>query len=302
MIKFSKDTLISWVILFALMLTWGSSFILIKKGIEVFSSMQVGSMRVGITFLVLLPFAFNRLKKLNKKHWVILIFISIGSTAPAFLFPMAEQGIDSATAGVLNSLTPLFTLILGLVFFKLKAKWFNVVGVLIGLLGAIGLISVSGNSNFQFNFGYAAFIIIATIFYAMNANLIKSFLNELDSFTVTIFSFFILGLPALVYLFVSTPFIDQFHTDPDFWPGLGYIAILAIFGTAIALIFFNYLIKINTAVFASSVTYLIPVVALIWGIIDGEQFGFVYILWILMILFGVFLVNAKRLKVFGFKK
>jgi len=298
----TKNNLVSWIILFALMLTWGSSFILIKKGLTVFSSMQIGYLRIGITFLVLVPFAFKRIKKLNRKHWVVLFFVSLGSAAPAFLFPMAQEGIDSATAGVLNSLTPLFTLIVGLIFFNLKIKWFNILGVLIGLGGAIGLISVSGNESFQLNFGYAIFIILATIFYAFNANLIKYYLSELDSFTVTIFSFFILGFPILICLFISTPFIDQFQYDPDFWMGMAYVSTLSIIGTAIALIFFNYLIKINTAVFASSVTYLIPIVAFIWGIIDGEHFGLVYILWIFLILLGVFLVNKKYLSVKGFKK
>ncbi len=284
------------------MLTWGSSFILIKKSLTVFTTNQIGCLRVGITFLVLLPFAFKRLKKLKRKHWIALFFISFGSTAPAFLFPMAQKEIDSATAGVLNSLTPLFTLIVGLAFFSLKVKWYNIIGVLIGLLGAIGLISTSGNADFQFNFGYAIYIIIATLLYAFNGNLIKSFLQDLDSFTVTIFSFFIFGLPALIYLFVSTPYIEQLQSDPDFWLGMAYVSTLAILGTAVALIFFNYLIKIKTAIFASSVTYLIPIVAFIWGIIDGEQFGLVYILWIILILIGVFLVNASRLNVFTIKK
>lgn len=298
----TKNNLVSWIILFALMLTWGSSFILIKKGLTVFSSIQIGYLRVGITFLVLMPFAFKKLKNLTRKQWTVLFFVSLGSAAPAFLFPMAQEGIDSATAGVLNSLTPLFTLIIGLTFFQLKTRWFNIAGVLIGLAGAVGLISVSGNANFQFNFGFAIYIVLATIFYAFNANLIKYYLQELDSFTITIFSFFILGFPILICLFISTPFIDQFYHDPDFWSGMAYVSTLSIIGTAIALIFFNYLIKINTAVFASSVTYLIPIVAFIWGIIDGEEFGPVYILWIFMILLGVFLVNARHLKVLGFKK
>lgn len=302
MIKISKNDIISWSILLLLMITWGSSFILIKKGIVVFSSMQVGTMRVGFTFLALIPFAFKRFKRIQKKHWPVLVMVGLCSTGPAFLFPMAQQGIDSATAGVLNSLTPLFTLVVGVALFRVKVKWFNTLGVFIGLIGAIGLISVSGNASFQFNLGYASYIIIATTLYALNGNMIKSFLKEVDSFTITIFSFIIFGLPSLIFLFTATPFIEQAQSDPNFWSGLGYIVILAIVGTAIALIFFNYLIKINTVIFASSVTYLIPIVAFFWGILDGEQFGLVYILWIIMILLGVLLVNAKHLKVLGFKK
>jgi len=290
-----KLSVLSWLILGVLMLTWGSSFILIKKGLTVFDSMQVGAMRIGIAFLVLLPFAFSRLKHLNRKHWIVMFCVSFGSAAPAFLFPMAQVGIDSGIAGILNSLTPLFTLIIGLSLFKLKTKWFNVAGVIIGLLGAIGLISVSGGGNFSFNFGYAAYIIIATILYAINANLIKTFLKELDSFTITIFSFFIFGLPALVFLFTGTDFIAKYSTHPQFFEGLTYVSILAILGTAAALIAFNYLIKITNVIFASSVTYLIPIVALAWGIIDGERFEITYVLWVSFILIGIYLVNAKKL-------
>ena len=285
----------SWLILAVLMLTWGSSFILIKKGLTVFSSMQVGAMRIGIAFLVLLPFAFSRLKFLKRKHWLVLFFVSFCSAAPAFLFPMAQIGIDSAIAGILNSLTPLFTLVVGLSLFKLKVKWFNIMGVMIGLLGAIGLVSVSGGGSFAFNLSYAVYIIIATILYAFNGNVIKSFLKDLDSFTITIFSFYIFGLPALIYLFAGTNFIERAQNHPQFWEGLAYVSTLATLGTAAALIAFNYLIKITTVVFASSVTYLIPIVALAWGIIDGEQFEISYILWVSFILLGIYLVNAKSL-------
>lgn len=291
----TKNHALSWLILIILMLTWGSSFILIKKGLTVFSSMQIGALRIGIAFLVLLPFAFSRLKKINKQQWKVLLLISAGNTAPAFLFPLAQRSLDSATAGVLNSLTPLFTLIIGLLFFQLKVKWFNILGVLIGLIGAIGLISNSGGASFSLNIGYAAYIILATIFYALNGNLIKSFLKQLDSFSITIFIFFIFGLPALFYLFLGTTFIEQLNNDPRVWEGLAYISTLAIIGTAIALILFNHLIKINTVIFASSVTYLIPIVAFAWGFIDGEKFGISYVLWIMLILLGIFMVNAKRI-------
>lgn len=291
----SKTTALPWLILTVLMITWGSSFILIKKGLIVFSSMQVGALRVSIAFLVLIPFAYKRFKELKRKHWLVLLLVSLGSAAPAFLFPMAQIHIDSATAGILNSLTPLFTMLVGISLFQLKVKWFNVLGVLIGLFGAVGLISVSGAGGFQLNFKYAIYIVMATIFYAFNANLIKSFLKDLSSFTITIYSFFFFGVPTLIYLFFGTDFLIKMDTHPQFWEGLAYVSTLAIFGTAIALIVFNYLIKITTVVFASSVTYLIPIVALIWGIIDGERFGLLNVLWIMCILVGVFLVNAKRL-------
>jgi drug/metabolite transporter (DMT)-like permease len=295
MISNIKLSVLSWLILGALMLTWGSSFILIKKGLNVFTDMQVGAMRIGIAFLVLLPFAIYKMKNLKKKHWIVLFFVSFCSVVSAFLFPMAQKGLDSGIASILNSLTPLFTMLVGLSFFKLKVKWHNVMGLMISLIGAVGLINVTGEGSFKLNFGFAIYIIIANILYAFNGNVIKTYLKELDSFTITIFSFFIFGIPALVYLFAGTDFISKYKTHPDFCLGLIYVGTLAILGTAAALVAFNYLIKITNVIFASSVTYLIPIVALIWGIIDGERFEVVYIIWVLFILMGVYLVNTKRL-------
>ena len=290
------NTFKAWIILVALMFTWGSSFILIKKSLLYFTSMQVGALRVGITFLVLLPFAFQRLRKLNKKQWMVFALVSLGNTAPAFLFPKAQEVLDSSISGILNSLTPLFTLIVGLMFFNTKTKWFNVAGVFIGLIGAVGLVNATGNGSFSFNFSYAIYIIIATILYAINVNVIKTYLQGLDSFTVTIFIFFVFGPAVLVFLFGGTPFLNQLTTDPKIFEGLAYVSTLAIIGTAAALIAFNYLIKISTAIFASSVTYLIPIVALLWGVIDGEQFLTSYVIYICLILAGIFLVNAKRIR------
>jgi drug/metabolite transporter (DMT)-like permease len=291
----SRNLVIAWGILAGLALVWGSSFILIKRGLEVFSSQEVGALRLSITFLALSPFAIKRISKLKKEEWKYLVFLSIGSALPAFLFAKAQTGIDSSLAGILNSLTPLFTMIIGLSFFSLKTKWFNIAGVLIGLAGAIGLISISGGRSFEFNFQYAIYIIIATICYATNVNLVKYKLKETDAFTITIFSFFITGLPVLLYLFVYTDFMRKMITEPTALEGLGYISILAVIGTGLALLVFNRLVKIASPVFASSVTYLIPIVAISWGAIDGEKMPIISFLWMAVILLGIFLVNKKKI-------
>lgn len=285
---------LSWIILTGLVLTWGSSFILIKRGLEVFSPAVVGSLRVTITFLILMPFAFSRIGKTNAKDLMWLgISGFIGNLLPAFLFAKAQTGINSSTAGLLNSLTPLFTLLVGLSLFGIKTRWINVLGVIIGLLGAAGMISQSGGNSFEFNISYASYIILATIFYAINVNLIKTKLNHIDSLGITSITFSLVGLPALAILLLGTDFTSQI-TQPGAMQGLAYIAILAIVGTGIAMIAFNVLIKITSALFASSVTYLIPVVAILWGIADSEQFEPEYIVWIGMIIGGVILVNRKK--------
>jgi drug/metabolite transporter (DMT)-like permease len=290
----SKSTLLSWSILFFLMIIWGSSFILIKRSLTVFSPEEVGALRIVITFLALFPLALLRVRQIRGKTWLILAITGLlGSGLPPFLFARAQVGIDSNLAGILNSLTPLFTLLFSLVFFRFSTRWYNMLGVFIGLGGAVGLLQVSGGHEFTFNFTYALYVILATMCYAMNVNLIKAYLKEIDAISITAFTFFILGLPVLLYLLIFTDFTIQLTEDPAVWQGLGYMAVLALAGTALALILFNRLIKISTPLFASSVTYLIPVVAVMWGIIDGEIFEIRYLIWMAMILGGVFLVNRK---------
>lgn len=286
--------LIAWAILLTLVCIWGSSFILIKRGLDVFSNQEVGALRIVISFLFLLPFAITKLKKVKGRDWFYLSIVGIvGSGAPAFLFAKAQTGIDSNLAGILNSLTPLFTLLIGAVFFNLKSRWFNVFGIGLGLIGAIGLMSISGGQSLQVNLSYAFYIILATICYAINVNVLKKYLKSLNAITITSFSFFIIGFPVTIYLLGFTDFVKQMQTDDQFLAGLGYVAILAILGTGLALVAFNYLIKISSPIFAASVTYMIPVIAILWGMIDGEQFEAIYLAWILIILLGVFLVNLN---------
>jgi|AntRauTorckE6833_2_1112554.scaffolds.fasta_scaffold00438_9 drug/metabolite transporter (DMT)-like permease len=284
------------LILFGLAVTWGSSFILIKKGLNYYSDMEVGALRIVIAFLFFIPFAFRHIRKVKKKHILHLAVVGIvGSTAPAFLFAKAETGIDSALAGILNSLTPLFTFIISFSFFKYQARWFNVAGLALALAGALGLIIVSGEGNISFNFYYAMFVVIATICYAINVNIIKYKLSDLNNITIVTMGFVMAGIPTLIYLTFFTPFFPTIVAGGEAWKGLGYIALLGVVGTSLALMIFYYLIQVSNTVFASSVTYLIPVVAVIWGVVDGEVFKISYLLWISLILYGIYLVNTKRL-------
>lgn len=291
----SKIKSLSWTILIILAVIWGTSFILIKKGLMYFSGMEVGALRIVIAFLVLLPFAFTRIKQLSWRDWKFLFLSSVtGSGIPAFLFALAQKGIDSSLAGILNSLTPLFTMLIGVAFFSLRVRWFNAIGVLIAFIGALGLISVSGGKSFDFNIQYAIYIIVATICYAINVNILKNYLHHVHYFTITIFSFFIIGIPVLLYLLIFTGFLEKIISTPEVWKGVGYISILSIVGTAMALVAFNKLVKLSSPVFAASVTYLIPIVALFWGIADGEIISWSFLIWIIMILTGIYLVNQVK--------
>ncbi len=292
-----NNTLTSWVILISLALVWGSSFILIKKSLLYFSATEVGMLRVVLSFLFLLPVAFLHVRTISKKYFLYLTLSGfIGSLIPALLFAKAQTVIDSGLAGTLNSLTPLFTLLLGILFFRLQTRWYNILGVLIALVGTIALIYFSSDTGFAFNFKYAILVILATICYAFNVNFIKVFLKELKSIVITTFSFFYIGIPLTIYVIFFSEIPHKLLTDTTTHTGLGYLLILSIAGTGLALIFFNNLIKISSPVFASSVTYLIPVVAIIWALVDGETFHWLYFICFLLILTGIFLVNASPYK------
>jgi drug/metabolite transporter (DMT)-like permease len=284
---------LQWIILLALALVWGSSFILMKRGLESFTSQQVAALRMFIAFIFLLPLAYRHLKKEHLVHWKGFLATGLlGNFIPAFLFTEAETGISSALTGMLNSLTPLFTLILGVMLFQAKTKWLNVLGVIIGFVGAIGLLTVGKSEEMNNNMLFGLYVVIATICYGLSVNIIKKWLNGVNSVTITVWAFVMVGPPAGVYLF-TTDFLDRLQTQPQAWQSLGYIVILAVFGTALSVIVFNVLIKMTNALFASSVTYLIPIVAIGWGFFDGEGIEMLHFIWIGLILLGVYLVNRK---------
>ncbi|MFA5781146.1 MAG: EamA family transporter [Bacteroidales bacterium] len=294
MLKKTDKVAIQWIIMIALAIVWGSSYILMKRGLEFFPAMQVGALRITISFLFLLPFALWRIKRVKKENLKYLVIVGfLGSGIPAFLFAEAQTGLDSQIAGIINSVAPLFVLIFGTLFFNVRVKWYNVAGVFIGLSGAIGLLSACGNKSFDSNLGFGIYIIIATMLYSININVIKKYLKETDSLTITAISFIFIGVPSIIYLMSGTDFITRLSETPGAMKGMGYLSLLAILGTALAGILYNYLIKISSVLFSASVTYIIPIVAIMWGTNDGEHFYLGYIIWIALIFSGIFLVNKE---------
>lgn len=280
-----------------LAMIWGSSFILIKKSLIVFSPFQVGSLRIVITFIALFPFLFKHLKGISIRDWLMIGATGlVGGFFPPYLFAYAQQGINSSTAGILNSLTPLFALAIGVLFFKFSAKWWNYIGIIITSIGTYGLLSISGGNAFEFNLRYGSLIILASMGYGANVNLIRYYLNHLPSFTIVVLQFFTISLPAAIVLFFATDYMNLVSFEEPFLMGMLYVSILAIIATAFALILFYRLVKITDPVFSSSVTYFIPAVATLWGFLDGEKIGTSYIIWVTIILAGVYLVNSKVIK------
>ena len=284
-----------FTILMILAFIWGSSFILMKIGMLSFSSDQAAALRILMASLVLMPIAIKQVKKLQRKDLKsILIAGFIGSFFPAFLFMKAETRIDSSLAGMLNSLTPVFTLIIGLLFHRTAFRWLQVVGLLLGLTGATGLILTGDGFHLGTVNSYALFIVLATCFYAISINQIKAKLSHLTGVQVTSLSFMFIGPVALIYL-LTTRF-DLVAVNPG-WPlHLLALAALAIVGTALAMLLMNSLIRHSSAVAASSVTYVIPIFAIMWGLLYGEKITLLHIICMCFILTGVYLINWKRAK------
>ncbi|MDX9696683.1 MAG: DMT family transporter [Bacteroidales bacterium] len=292
-----KNKFWQWTVLLFLAFIWGSSFILMKKGLRSYSHDQVAALRMFISFLAFLPFGLKNLKKITKDNFFSLLVVGfIGSAIPAFLFTRAQTQIDSSLAGMLNSMTPLFTLILGLLFYKSKAGFVNIIGIFLGLIGALGLIAFSADSGELFgNINYYGLLIVfATICYGINVNQVKYKIKDLNGLELTSIAFMFVGPVAGIYL-LFTDFSFALSTN-DYILNLGFIAILSVVGTMMALIIFNTLIQNTSALFGSSVTYIIPVFAIMWGLFDGEQIRLIHFFWISLIFLGVYLVNIKRQK------
>ena len=291
-IIFMEKSIKNYLILIFLAIIWGSSFILMKRGLEVYSYTQVAALRLFIAFLSLLPFIFRAFKKVAKKHWgPIIITAFLGNGIPAFLFTKAQTHLDSSFVGILNSLTPLFTLLLAIYFFKSRPTKTNILGIIIGLTGAFMLSSSNLDGVFAINF-YTILVVLATLFYAISVNVIRKYLADLDAISISALAFLFIGPASGIYVF-SSDFMPFLNTDRGI-SALLYIAILAVIGTSLAVVIFNKLIKDSSAIFASSVTYLIPIVAIFWGVLDGENILFWHIFGTAIILCGVYLVNKKR--------
>ena len=283
-----------WLYLVILSIVWGSSYILIKKTLIGLTPLQLGSLRIIFTTIILLFIGFSSLKKIPKNKWKWIFLTGyIGSFFPSFLFAFAQTEIDSGVAAILNSLTPLATLLIGLGFFKFIIDSKQIVGVIIGLIGSFLLIYEGSTINPDQNLLLVTFIIAASICYATSVNILKAHLQEVPAISIALGNFLCILPPALIILFSSGFLNINFAESPEVQNSLFYILILAIFGSAFAKVLFNRFIQIASPVFASSVTYTLPIVAIMWGYLDGESINNRQLLATAIILVGVYLANRK---------
>lgn len=286
-----------WAYLFTLAIVWGSSFILIKKGLVGLTPLQLGSLRTVISSLFIFMIGYKSLKTILNPQWKWVILSGfIGTFLPAFLFAFAETEVDSGIVSILNALVPLNATLIGLAIFKIASTKIQIFGVILGFIGASMLIFNSMELNPDQNYLYAGFVVLATVMYGFNVNIIKHYLQEVKPIAIATGNFIAIVIPALIVLIFSGFFTTETFEQESIYSSIGFVAILAVFGTVMAKIIFNNLIQISSPVFASSVTYLMPLVALLWGLFDGELFGLDQGLASLLILGGIYLVNKKAKK------
>lgn len=281
--------LLAWVLLGLLSLTWGSSYILIKKGLIAFSPQQLAGLRISLSFVAFVPVFLLNFKKVDWSKWKALVTVGLaGSFLPAFLYAKAQTELSSSVTGVLSALVPLFTLLLGITFFTLPSSKGKIIGVLIGFIGASFLVFTEDSSEGSENLIYGFLVVLATFLYGLTNNVLKAKLQDVSSVAISSTSFMIIGIPALIILF-SSDFTTVLRTHEHGWASFGYICILSIFGTVMATLFYFKLIRITNPIFGSMVSYLVPVVALFWGFVDGETIFFLQIIGMILILFGIYI-------------
>lgn len=288
-----RKNITSWLVLLSLALIWGGSFILMKQGLRSFNFWQVSSIRMLSAFVFLLPFGIRNIKKINRQNILpILIVAFIGNLIPSWLYPLGQTNLDSSVAGILNSLVPVFVLIIGLLFFKKKTGWLQVIGLVVGLIGAAMLIT---NDNlFQFgemNF-YALYIVLATVLYAININQVHRFLKSMTGLEIASLAFLFIGPVSGAILLFSD--FSEVTVGDTFYFDFACIVALGLLGSALAVSLVNQLITRAGAMFASSVTYVIPIFAIFWGLLDGETLNYIQIIATLIIITGVYLVNKQN--------
>ena len=285
----------AWLVLILLSLIWGSSFILMKEGLEGFDALQLALIRMSVAALCLSPLALKHVRGLGMRELALLFVVGLtGNAMPAFLYAKSETVLPTAVVGVLTSMTPIFSLLVAWLFFRQRFPRANVVGIVVGLVGAVVLaMAGSPEAGRTTNLAFAGLVLVATISYGVNVNLVKNFFATRNMVLVTSIALSAVGWPALIFLLTGTGFVENLRTNPAAPAALGYIAILGAFGTALSVLLFNQLLKDGTIIFATSVTYTIPIVAVLWGIVLHEEFTTLHALAFAVILVGVWLANRR---------
>ncbi len=282
-----------FIILGVLSLVWGSSFILIKKALIAFHPFDLACMRLAVSALAFTPVIIYHRKRIPWTRWKLFLTVGLcGSGIPAFMYFLAQTNINSMVSGLLNSLTPIWTLIIGIMVFKNPMDKYKTIGVTIGFIGAASLMIFGEREGSNSNLWYGLFIVVGTLCYGMSGNLVKHYLQDIDSIIISATSFFLVGVPALIMLILHGTIFDVVYSTQVIY-SFGALLLLSLIGTVLATIIFYKLIQETNAVFGSSVAYIMPLVAIFWGFIDGEPLGIVVMISMTLILTGVYLIKKE---------
>ncbi len=283
---------LSFLILIVLAIAWGLSFIFIKKLSVEFTGLEIGAGRIWIAGMFLLPWAIKNRKDLPADK-IKYIFLSglIGYLIPAIIFGFAGRKISSSLSGTLNATTPIFVLLFGALFFKKRILPMQAVGIFLGFVGSLVLVNSAGSFSFDINNPFAILILLATLLYGLNTNILSNFLRDVRPIVISSFSVGFVSFFAFLLLLTTDFFYKISH--PSNLLHILYFLILGVLNSGLAAVLYNYLLKITTPVFASTVTYLIPVVAILAGVFDGEHISFMHLLGMGIILGSIFILNKK---------
>lgn len=284
-----------YFLLIIIAITWGSSFILIKKTLPIFDPYQIGSFRAGLSGLILSFFGFSALKKMSKRDvfWIALSGL-FGNFLVVFIFPIAQQGVSSSLAGIINALDPIFTLILGALLFGIRNKMIQYAGAIIGFVGAIVLVSTSNSGNGENHLYYTLLLTIGSALYAIAALIIEKKLSHIKSTDISTGIYTIWMVPSLLILGFSGFFTEIDYSQNETLTALSYLVFLTIISTTLVIFLFFKLVQDTSAVFASSISLLIPLVSVIWGILDHEKFTVWYAVGGILIMISVYLIREKK--------
>lgn len=276
-----------WLLLLGISLIWGSSFILIDRSLQAFAPVEVACLRLVLTAAVLFPFFIKYYRTLNLRQARHITVQSLfGNFIPAFLFPAAQVHVNSATAGILNALSPAWAFLLGLLFFGTAFRWQQLAGIVVAFAGAV-LLLLPGNSGAQH---YGWLLVVGTLCYGLSSNLVHRHLQGTHALAISSAGFIILSVPALIILMGSMELREAF-SQPEVWPAFSSIVVLSVMGSAVASTLFYRLVQRTNTLFATSVTYLMPVVAVGWGLLGGEHLHLSDFAGMLLILAGIYLLS-----------
>ena len=290
----NNHTLLAWILLIILTFIWGSSYILMKTGLKEYPPDELGAARISIAFIALLPLAIKNLKSIpkNKLGYVFIVGF-LGNLIPAYLFALAQTNLESALTGIINSLTPIFTVIVAYFYLKNKVTFIQFIGLILGILGCTGISLVNSSDG---GFGtmniYTWLVVLATILYAISVNIIKRHFQDTNTKALSSLSIFSVGPFAVIYL-LTTGFIPRSLDFAQSGKSLIAIIVLAVLGTAFAIILYNKVIQIKGPVFASTVTFMMPFVSIFWGLVDGEKLFLLHYAGLALTFAGVYLTNRK---------